>query len=115
MVHHNPKHVMDKIDSFLPLKPDSIGPPKMYLGAKLQKETFEDGTVAWGVSPLKYVQQAVRNFEIFLKTNLDGRYSLPKQAENPFPCDYAPMRMFHHCWNRTRLQITVFGYCPNLQ
>ncbi len=23
-------------------------------------------------------------------TNLDGRYSLPKRAENPFPCDYAP-------------------------
>ena len=26
----------------------------------------------------------------FLKTNLDGRYSLSKRAENPVPCDYAP-------------------------
>ncbi|KAL7425427.1 hypothetical protein ACHAXM_000008, partial [Skeletonema potamos] len=90
VVHHNPKRVMDRIDSFLPLKPGSIGPPEMYLGAKLKKKTFDDGTVAWGLSPSKYVQQAVRNIETFLKTNLDGRYSLPKRAENPFPCDYAP-------------------------
>ncbi|KAL7475001.1 hypothetical protein ACHAW6_000937 [Cyclotella cf. meneghiniana] len=38
--------LMDKIDSFLPLKPESIGPPEMYLAAKLKKKTFEDGTVA---------------------------------------------------------------------
>ncbi len=81
---------MDRIDSFFPLKPDSIGPPKMYLGAKLKKKTFEDGTVAWGLSPSKYVQQAVRNVKTFLKTNLDGRYSMPKRAGNPFPCNYAP-------------------------
>ena len=56
----------------------------------LKKNTFEDGTVAWGLSPLKYVQQAVRNAKTFLKTNLDGRYSLPKRAKNSFPCDYAP-------------------------
>ena len=43
-----------------------------------------------GTESLKYVQQAVRNVETFLKTNLDGRFSLPKRAENPFPCDYAP-------------------------
>ena len=24
--------------------------------------------------------------------NLDGRFALPKRAENPFPCDYAPLR-----------------------
>ncbi|KAL7475938.1 hypothetical protein ACHAW6_001835 [Cyclotella cf. meneghiniana] len=90
VVHHNPKRVMDKIDSILTLKPDSMGPPEMYLGAKLKKKTFEDSTVAWGLSPLKYVQQAVRNIETFLKSNLDGRYSLPKRAKNSFPCDYAP-------------------------
>ena len=90
VVHHNPKRVMDRIDSFLPLMPGSTGSPEMYLGAKLKKKTFDDGTVAWGLSPSKYVQQAVRNVETFLKTNLDGRYYLPKRAENPFPCDYAP-------------------------
>ena len=32
MVHHNPKRVMDKIDSFLPLKPGSIVPRRCILG-----------------------------------------------------------------------------------
>ncbi|KAL7478441.1 LOW QUALITY PROTEIN: hypothetical protein ACHAW6_004208 [Cyclotella cf. meneghiniana] len=34
VVYHNPRQIMDKIDGFLPLKPDSIAPPKMYLGCK---------------------------------------------------------------------------------
>ena len=62
----------------------------MYLGAKLKKKTFEDGTMEWGLSPSKYVQQAVWNVKTFLKNNLTGRYSLHKRAKNPFPCDYAP-------------------------
>ena len=87
VVHHNPKTIMDKINSFLPLKPDSVGPPEMYLGAKLKKKKFQDGTSAWGLSPSKYIKQAVRNVETYLKNNLDGRYKLPKRGENPFPVD----------------------------
>jgi hypothetical protein len=60
------------------------------LPEKLKKKTFEDGTTAWGLSPAKYVQQAVRNVETYLKTNLDGWYSLQKRGDNPFPVDYAP-------------------------
>jgi hypothetical protein len=90
VVHHNPTRIMNKINSFLPLNPDSVGPPEMYLGAKLKKKTFEDGTTAWRLSPVKYVQQAVSNVETYLKNNLDGRYSLPKRGDNPFPVDYAP-------------------------
>eukprot|EP00804_Cyclotella_cryptica_P009986 CCRYP_015410-RA/>CCRYP_015410-RA protein AED:0.07 eAED:-0.02 QI:0/0/0/0.66/0.5/0.66/3/0/553 len=78
------------INSFLPLQPNSVGPPEMYLDAKLKRKAFEDGTLAWGLSPAKYVQQAVKNVETYLKTNLEGRFSLPKRGDNPFPCDYAP-------------------------
>jgi len=99
LVHHNSKCIMDKINSFLPLKPDSVSPPEMYLNAKLKKKTFEDGTTAWRLSPAKYVQQAVRNVKTYLKTNLDGRYSLPKRGDNPFPVDYAPKRMLLCCWS----------------
>jgi hypothetical protein len=49
-------------------------PQEMYLGAKVKKKIFDDGTSAWRLSPSKYVQQAVKNVETFLKTNLDGRY-----------------------------------------
>jgi hypothetical protein len=81
---------MDKINSFLPLKPDLVSLPEMYLSAKLKKKTIEDGTSAWGLSPTKYVQQAVRNVKTYLKTNLGRRYSLPKRGDNLFPVDYAP-------------------------
>jgi hypothetical protein len=90
VMHHNPKKVMDKINGYLPLKPDSVGPPEFYLGAKLRKKTFQDGSYAWSLSPSKYVQSSVKNVETYLKEKLDGRYSLPKKAENPFPGDYAP-------------------------
>jgi hypothetical protein len=90
VVHHNPNCVMDKINSFLPLKPDLVGPPEMYLGMTLKKKTFEDGTMAWGLSPAKYVQQTVRNVKTYLKKNLDGPYSLPKRGDSPFSVDYAP-------------------------
>jgi hypothetical protein len=33
VVHHNHKHIMDKINSFLPLKPDLVGLPETYLGS----------------------------------------------------------------------------------
>ena len=46
--------------------------------------------MAWGLSPAKYVQQAVRDVKTYLKTNLEGRYKLPKRGENPFPVDHAP-------------------------
>jgi hypothetical protein len=35
VVQHNSKRIMDKINSFLQLKLDSVGLPEMYLGAKL--------------------------------------------------------------------------------
>ena len=82
-------YFMDKINSFLPLKPDSVGPPEMYLGAKLKWEIFDNDASALGLSTDKYVQQAGRNVETYLKNNLKGRFSLPKQGNNQFPCDCA--------------------------
>ena len=33
VIHHKPSSVLDKINGYFPLKPDSVGPPDMYLGA----------------------------------------------------------------------------------
>jgi hypothetical protein len=89
-IHYNPKKVLDRINEYLPLKEDSVGPPEFYLGAKLKKKEFADKTTAWGLSPAKYVQAAVKNCEAYLKDKLNGNYSLPKKAENQFPYDYSP-------------------------
>ena len=90
VIHHDPKKVLGRINKYLPLKEDSVGPPEFYLGAKLKKKTFKDNTSAWGLSPAKYVQAAVKNCESYLKDKLGGKYSLPKKAENPFPTEYSP-------------------------
>ena len=47
VVYHNPKQIMDRIHSILLLKPDLVSHPAMYLGAKLQRKTFDDTTLVW--------------------------------------------------------------------
>ncbi len=91
-IHHDAMKVLDKINRYLPLKPDSVGDPDIYLGgAKLrQTRQLPNGVTAWALSPSKYVNQAVRNCEKHLKTHFDGRFSLPKRADNPFSMTYEP-------------------------
>jgi hypothetical protein len=65
------------------MKPGSIGDPDIYLGAKLKPVTLQNGVVAWGKSPSKYVQEACRNTESYLRENYNGR-KLPK-VKAPWP------------------------------
>ena len=83
-------NVLDKINHYLPLKPDSVGDPDIYLGAKLRQTRLPNGVMAWALSPSKYVNQAVRNCETHLKDHFDGRFSLPKGADNPFCMTHEP-------------------------
>ena len=46
----------------------------MYLGAKIRKIKMPSGVYAWGISPSKYVQEAVRNCEDYLKKNYPDDY-----------------------------------------
>jgi hypothetical protein len=89
-IHHDAMTVLGKVNKYLPLKPDSVGDPDIYLGAKLRQTRLPNGVTAWALSPSKYVHQAVRNCETHLKDHYDGRYSLPKRADNPFSMSYEP-------------------------
>jgi len=60
-IHHDPMPVMNEINGYLPLKPSSVGDPDIYLGAKLKQTRPPTGVWAWGLSPSKYVAQAVKN------------------------------------------------------
>ena len=82
--------VLNRINKYLPLKPESVSDPDMYLGAKLRQTQLPNGMWAWALSPSKYVNQAVKNCETHLKDNYDGKYSLPRKAENPFRMNYEP-------------------------
>jgi hypothetical protein len=46
--------------------------------------------MVWGLSPSKYVVQAVKNCQLHLTEKLAWRYSIPARADNPFPVDYDP-------------------------
>ena len=50
--------------------------------------TLANGAEAWSLSPAKYVQEAIRNCQVYVKENLPAQYILPKRAENPFPSNY---------------------------
>ena len=45
------------------MKPGSVGPPKLYLGAKVSKIQLPSGVEAYAVSTSHYVQEAVKNVE----------------------------------------------------
>ena len=62
----------------------SIGDPDIYLGAKLRNVQLDNGVFAWGMSPEKYVQEAVRNVEEHLTKEYGGR-NLPKKGTAPWP------------------------------
>ena len=65
------------------LKP-GFGKPDMYLGTTLHKTRLNNGVWAWPISPVKCVQEAVRNCAVHVAANYGGRFKLSKKAENPF-------------------------------
>jgi hypothetical protein len=90
-IYHVPMSVMKEINSYLPLKPCSVGNPDIYFGAKLKETRLPNGVMVWGLtSPSKYIVQAVKNCQLHLTEKLAGKYSIPARADNPFPVDYDP-------------------------
>ena len=62
----------------------------MYLGSKLHKTRLHNGVWAWVMSPVKYIQDAVRNCTVHLVANYGGIFRLSKKAENLFKMGYDP-------------------------
>ena len=89
-IHHDAMSVLDRINECLPLKPQSMGDPDIYLGAKLRETRLPNGVWAWGLSPSKYVNQAVQNCQTHLTEKLGGTFKIPAKAANPFPENYSP-------------------------
>jgi hypothetical protein len=88
VIHHDAMSVLAKINSYLSLKPSSVGDPDIYLGAKLHRTKLTNGVWALGLSPSRYVHQAVKNCISHLSDKFYGKYRLPTRADNPFPMDY---------------------------
>ncbi len=67
-----------------------MGDSDIYLGTKLKETRLSNGIWAWGLSPSKYGNQAIKNCQTHLTDKLKGCYSLLAKAENLFPGDYSP-------------------------
>jgi hypothetical protein len=65
--------VMNEINGYLLLKPSSVGDSDIYLGAKLKQTRLPNGVMAWGLSPSKYVIQAVKKCQVHLTDMLNGK------------------------------------------
>ena len=87
-IDHDAKTRLLKVGKFFQMKPGSIADPDIYLGAKLKKVTLDNQVTAWSFSSSKYVQEAVKNVENYIKEKMDGR-SLPNK-KGQWPTEYAP-------------------------
>ena len=67
MSENGEKILREEIGKYFKLKEESIGPPKIYLGGKLSKVVLDNGTSAWSFSSLQYVQESVKNVEVYVK------------------------------------------------
>jgi hypothetical protein len=85
-VHHDPGTSLAQIDKYFKMTPCSILEPTFYLGVKLKKTVMPNGVVAWVMSSSKYVQEAVKNVQEYLKKNGDSK--LKKKASAPFEATY---------------------------
>jgi hypothetical protein len=86
-IHHDALSVLTQINKYLPLKPSAVGDPDIYLGAKLKETQLPNGIYTWGMSPSKYVNQAVKNCQTHLTVKLNDKYKIPTRADNPFPAN----------------------------
>ncbi len=80
--------ILKQLDECFLLNPDSVEEPDVYLGAKLKLMQLENGVWAWGLSPFKYVQEAVRICNKYVEENLPKFYKLTQLVPNPFPTYY---------------------------
>jgi len=93
VISHQPKTVIDSLSKHVTFKPDSIGPPKNYLGTDVSQVTIHDGNgdtpakYVWCMSATEYVKCAIEEVERELA--LENAY-LPKRVETPMSSGYRP-------------------------
>ena len=84
----NPEKLLrEGIGKYFELKEESIGPPTLYLGARMSQVVLANGVKAWGLSSSQYTQAAVKNVEAYL--NKLGQ-KLPRKADTPIQTTYRP-------------------------
>ena len=87
VISQHARAALEEINKYFPFKPTSIGPPKIYLGAKISKIQLPNGVEAYAASTSQYIQNAVKNIEQHLKAR---GMSLNRGGETPMSSTYRP-------------------------
>ena len=106
VISEHARQALEEINQYFPMKPESIGEPKIYLGAKISKIILPNGVSSWAISASKYVQNAVSNVEGELKKKGLG---LKKGTNTPLSCNYRP-----ECDVTPELDLTEASYYASL-
>ena len=83
-----PKEAVVQLDKLFKMQPNSIAPPDIYLGGKVNKMRLTNMVEAWTFSSIQYVQEAVSNVDKFLQY-LDGSM-LSTKINAPLSNGYRP-------------------------
>ena len=86
--HEAVKHI-DALKQVYTLKPESVGPPTMYLGADVSKMQTASGEVCWGMSSNTCVKLAVGLVRDLLRHDEEVK-DLKATAKQPLPTSYKP-------------------------
>ena len=104
------KILRTEIGRHFKLKEESIGPPTIYLGARVRKVVLENGAEAWASSSSQCVQSAVKNVEEHLNRDENKtRWKLPRKAETPLSTTCRPELDVSE-----ELNATDSSYCQSL-
>ena len=87
VISKDPEGMLKRLGKYFVLKDGSVGPPSLYLGAKISQVILPNGVRAYAWSPSKYIQEAIRNLEVHL--NVRG-YKLRNRVNSPFTPSYRP-------------------------
>ncbi len=87
VISEHPDQVLSRLGKYFPLKPESVGPPKLYLGGKFSNKDIPNEVKAWAISASKYIQSALKNLESILKKQ---GLSLRRGTNSPLPGNYRP-------------------------
>ena len=88
VVSSRAEHVLrHELGKYFELKEESIGPPNIYLGARIRKVLLENGSSAWAIESSQYVCAAITNVEQLLQQR---QLKLPSRVNAPLSPGYRP-------------------------
>ena len=93
VISTNPAGFLNRLGKYFTLKKGLVGPPDLYLGAKLLKVGLPNGVDAWAWSSSKCTQEAISTLESELDhrgLKLKRRVNAPLQREYQPQCDITP-------------------------